>query len=171
MKSRMKPGIALIPSLLVAFASLPVMAQGKRPEAPAEAAAASAISEQAKPAVAVVEQFLAAVRAGDRERAGPLLAEDVLILESGSAQRSRAEYLGGHAINDAAFLKDASIQVTRRTARADGDMAWVATESELQATGKDGKPMTRLSSETMVLQNTAAGWRIVHIQWSSRPKP
>lgn len=167
----MKPGIALIPSLLVAFASVPVMAQDRSPEALAETTTTSAISEQAKPAVAVVEQFLAAVRAGDRERAGPLLAEDVLILESGKAQRSRAEYLGGHAISDAAFLKDASIQVTRRSAQAQGGLAWVATESELQATGKDGTPMTRLSSETMVLKQTAAGWRIVHIQWSSRPKP
>lgn len=30
--------------------------------------------------------------------------------------------------------------------------------------------MTLLSTETMVLKNTAAGWQIVHIHWSSRPK-
>lgn len=156
--------------LLTACASALTAAPAPDSTTPANAATLPAISEQAKPAVAVVEQFAAAIKAGDRERTGALLAEDVLILESGSAQRSRAEYLGGHAVNDAAFLKDARIQVTRRTARAEGNLAWVATESELQAS-KDGKPMTRLSSETMVLKNTAAGWRIVHIQWSSRPKP
>jgi ketosteroid isomerase-like protein len=45
----------------------------------------------------------------------------------------------------------------------------VGTESELHAS-KDGKPITLLSTETMVLKNTPNGWRIVHIHWSSRPK-
>nr|AFR74976.1 Tnp [uncultured Xanthomonadaceae bacterium] len=164
------PGITLLGiSLLAACASVPtaVPAQDSAAQAPA---AMPASTQQTEAAVAVVEQFAAAIKAGDRERTGALLADDVLILESGKAQRSRAEYLGGHAVNDAAFLQDAQIRITQRTARVEGDLAWVATESELQAS-QDGKPMTRLSSETMVLKNTPAGWRIVHIHWSSRPKP
>lgn len=51
----------------------------------------------------------------------------------------------------------------------DGATAWVGTESEVH-TSKDGKALTLLSTETMVLKQTAAGWRIVHIHWSSRPK-
>lgn len=61
------------------------------------------------------------------------------------------------------------MQVTGRTARIAGDLAWVGTESEMHAS-KDGVPMTLLSSETMVLARTADGWRIVHIHWSSRRK-
>lgn len=164
------PAIAVLAcSLLTACVSIPAAAPAHDAAAQADAGNLP-IARQADAAVAVVDQFAAAIKAGDRERAGALLAEDVLILESGKAQRSRAEYLGGHAVNDAAFLKDAQIRITQRSARVEDDLAWVATESELQVT-QDGKPMTRLSSETMVLKNTAAGWRIVHIHWSSRPKP
>ena len=61
------------------------------------------------------------------------------------------------------------MQLKQRTAQATGDLAWVGSESELHAT-KDGKPLTVLSTETMVLKRGKAGWRIVHIHWSSRTK-
>lgn len=117
----------------------------------------------------MVDAFSTALQAGDLTRAGSLLAEDVSILESGGAERSREEYLGGHAVHDAQFLKAAHVQLIHRTARTEGELAWVGTESEPHAS-KDGKPMTLLSTETMVLKNTPNGRRIVHIHWSSRPK-
>ena len=123
----------------------------------------------AGPAVAVVERFGKALAAGDMETVEELLAPDVLILETGGAERSRAEYLGHHAISDAKFLKGSHHQLKRRTARTSGDLAWIASESELHAS-QDGKPRTLLSTETMVLRKTGADWRIVHIHWSSRPK-
>lgn len=132
-------------------------------------AADPATAPSARPAVEVVTQFSAALQAGDLQRAGALLTDDVLILESGGAERSREEYLSGHATHDAAFLKGAHVQVKQRTANAVGDLAWVATEGELHAS-KKGKPLTLLSSETMVLKRTAQGWRIAHIHWSSRAK-
>ena len=136
---------------------------------PKTATPAAAMSEQARAAVAVVEQFSAALHASDMPRVAALLAEDVLILESGGAERSREEYLGHHAGADAAFLKGAHVQVLRRTARVEGDLAWVGTESEVHATAA-GKPLTLLSTETMILKKAGADWRIVHIHWSSRPK-
>lgn len=151
--------------LLMALAPL---AQAHGPEAHAKPATV-AVEAQAAPAVKVVEEFSTALQAGDLGRAGALLAEDVLILESGGAERSKEEYLGGHAGHDAEFLKTAQVQLVHRTARREGGLAWVGTESELHAS-KDGKPMTLLSTETMVLKNTPNGWRIVHIHWSSRPK-
>ena len=165
---RMKLPLLTFLSLAV-FAFIPGMALAHGPEAHAKTAASSPIDDRAKPAIEVVEQFSAALRAGDLERAGKQLADDVLILESGGAENSREEYLGGHAIHDAAFLKGAHVVVIRRTARVEGPLAWVGTESELHTT-KEGKPMTLLSTETMVLKQTATGWRIVHIHWSSRPK-
>ena len=151
--------------LLIALAPL---AQAHGPEAHAKPAAA-AVEAQVAPAVKVVEEFSSALQAGDLGRAGALLAEDVLILESGGAERSKEEYLGGHAGHDAEFLKAAHIQLVHRTARLEGGFAWVGTESELHAS-KDDKPISLLSTETMVLKNTPNGWRIVHIHWSSRPK-
>lgn len=130
---------------------------------------ATLLPPEARPAIAVVEAFGKALAAGDFKTVESLLDPDVLILESGGAERSRAEYLGHHAIADAKFLKTAHLQPGRRQARVHGDLAWVGSESELHVS-KDGKPMTMLSTETMVLSRTGDGWRIVHIHWSSRPK-
>ncbi len=127
------------------------------------------VSAAAQPAVAVVERFGRALAAGDFETVQTLLGADVLILESGGAERSREEYMGHHAIADAQFLMGAHSELKRRRARVQGDLAWVGTESELHAS-KDGAPLTLLSTETMVLKMTGADWRIVHIHWSSRPK-
>ncbi len=127
------------------------------------------VAAEAQPAVAVVERFGKALAAGDLNTVESLLDPAVLILETGGAERSRAEYMGHHAISDAKFLKGAHSEVKRRTARAEGRLAWVGTESELHAS-KDGKPLTLLSTESMVLRKTGADWRIVHIHWSSRPK-
>ena len=129
----------------------------------------AAIAAAAQPAVAVVEEFSVALKAGNLDRVRELLADDVLVLESGGAERSKEEYFASHAAADAAFLRDAHVQVTARTARVHGDVAWVGTESELHAS-KDGSPLTLLGSETMILARTPDGWRIVHIHWSSRPK-
>lgn len=155
--------------LLVCLVAMPTLAVAHDPKTQASTAPVQQVSEQAKPAVAVIEQFSSALQSGDLKRAGEVLADDVVILESGGAEHSREEYLGGHAKHDAAFLKDAHIEITRRTARVEGSLAWVATESELHATDK-GQPMILLSTETMVVKKTAAGWRIVHIHWSSRRK-
>ena len=152
---------------------LPANAQ-TRPTARVQHAAPASTATQdvpvaARAAVAVIERFQQSLAASDFKTVGELLSADVLILESGGAESSRDEYLGHHAISDAQFLKGTHSQIKRRTARIDGGLAWVGTESELHAS-KDGKPMTLLSTETMVLKHTPAGWRIVHIHWSSRPK-
>ena len=137
--------------------------------APAAAAPSIDVPEAAKAAVSVVDAFGAALAAADFDQVGALLDPGVVILETGGAERSRSEYLGHHARSDAKFLAGTHSQLSHRTARVDGNTAWVASERELHAT-QGGKPLTLLSTETMVLGNTADGWRIVHIHWSSRPK-
>ena len=136
---------------------------------PPAGAAAIDIAEGAAPAVAIADQFGQALAAGNFETGETLLAPDGLILESGGAERSREEYLSHHAISDAKFLKDAHHQLLRRRAQVVGDLVWIGSESELHTT-KDGKPLTLLSTETMILRATPDGWRIAHIHWSSRPK-
>ena len=156
-------------SLLAFLLAMPTLALAHDPKDKNSTASVQQVSAATKPAVDAIEQFSSALKNGDLKRAGEVLADDVVILESGGGEHSREEYLGGHAKHDAAFLKDAHIQVTRRIARVEGPLVWVATESELRTNDK-GQPLTLLSTETMVLKKTAAGWRIVHIHWSSRPK-
>ena len=127
------------------------------------------VPEDARAAAVTVDRFFSALVEGDLKAAGAEMDPNVIILESGGSEYSAAEYLGGHAKDDAEFLKAAHHQLARRTARVSGDLAWVASESELHVE-KDGKPAAILSTETMVLRSTAAGWKIVHIHWSSRTR-
>ena len=127
------------------------------------------VPDSAQAAAATVDRFFDALSAGDIEQAGTELDPQVIILESGGAEHSAAEYLGGHARDDAVFLKSAQQNLGRRTARVSGDLAWIASEGELHVQ-QDGKPVTISSTETMVLRRTEAGWKIVHIHWSSRVK-
>ena len=127
------------------------------------------IAPAAVEAVKVVDAFSAAVKAVKLDVAQKLLDPQVLILESGGSERSRDEYMGDHAIADAAFLQNAEQQLRYRQAQAEGNFAWVATESTLNKM-ENGKKSVLLSTETMLLKKTAQGWRIVHIHWSSRPK-
>lgn len=145
----------------------PASHQGHAP--PATPASPLDNAARTQPAVAVVERFGQALAAGDMKTVEVLLDPDVLILETGGAERSRAEYMSHHAISDAQFLKGSHQQLIRRTARSTGDIAWIGSESELHAS-RDGTPLTLLSTETMVLRKAGADWRIVHIHWSSRPK-
>lgn len=131
------------------------------------AGAALSIAPEAADAVAVLERFAAALSAGDLDAVTAELDPNVLILESGGAERTRDEYLGGHAKHDVEFLKAAHITLKRRTAQASGELVWVGSESEIHAS-KDDKMLMIASTETAVLRKTAQGWKIVHLHWSSR---
>jgi mono/diheme cytochrome c family protein len=121
----------------------------------------------AKPA-ATVDEFQRFLAAGAADRAATLLDPSVLIYEGGSVERSKAEYASHHLKADAEFLKDANVRVLSRNGNAMGDLAWIATESEL--TTKGNQPTNLLATETMILQHSAQGWRVKHIHWSSRSK-
>lgn len=127
------------------------------------------ISPEAVEAVKVVDAFSAAIKAVKIAEAAKLLDANVLVLESGSSERSRDQYLHEHAIADAAFMQTASQELRYRQARAIGDVAWVGTESVISRAAK-GRTKNNLSTESMVLRRTASGWKIVHVHWSSRPQ-
>jgi len=126
----------------------------------------TAISESAGAAGAVVDAFKAALQAGDINRAAGYLDPGVVILESGGAEHSRDEYLAVHAPADAKFLKTVKVTPGRRTARVEGNLAWIASLSEYEF-DKEGSMAFIDAAETMVLRRDAAGWKIVHIHWSS----
>lgn len=150
--------------------SKPVMTANPTTAASAMPAFVQDVVPAAGDAVKVVDAFSTAIKAVKIDEAAKLLDPKVLILESGSSERSRDEYLREHAIADAAFMQTAHQQLRYRQARVEGPIAWVATESAIQTT-KGKKPLLLLSTETMVLRKTPDGWKIVHIHWSSRPAP
>ena len=119
---------------------------------------------------AVVDRFSRALASGDLSVVKSLLDPQVLILESGGAEQDRDEYLEHHAKADADFLRTAQIHPGRRRAHVEGNLAWVASESELHLR-QDGKAIAVQSTETMVLRRDAGAWRIVHIHWSSQRAP
>jgi hypothetical protein len=165
---------ALLIALAAVFATPPVFAHGKEKHDASPMAAGRdttkaelSVAPAAADAVAAVERFSAALGTGDLVKAGAELDSAVLILESGGVERSRDEYLGGHAKHDAEFLKGARVTLQRRTAQVSNDLAWVGSESEIHA--MKGEEMLMIAStETMVLRKTDQGWKIAHIHWSSR---
>jgi ketosteroid isomerase-like protein len=154
--------LALAASILM-MATTPASAHDPVHHAGAE----TAVAPEAAPAVAVVEAFHTALKAGDTVTALALMAPDVMIFEQGGAERSRDEYASHHLADDAAYAADTDDSLARRSGSVDGDVAWVISEG--RTTGQfNGRAVDRLTTETMVLRRQADGWRIQHIHWSSR---
>ncbi len=104
---------------------------------------------------------------GDVSKVKTLLDPGVLILESGGAERSWAEYAAHHLKADMDFLKTVTYKLQRQSGDTVGDLAWLATEARMTGTA-NRKPLDIQSTETLVLKKSAAGWRVVHVHWSSR---
>jgi mono/diheme cytochrome c family protein len=117
---------------------------------------------------ATVDRFQTLLAKGDTAAAAKVLDSMVLIYEGGQAEKSREEYASHHLQADAKFLKNATLRVLSRTGDSKGDLAWVATESELTPSG--AKAASLVTTETMILNRVGQGWRIAHIHWSSRKK-
>jgi ketosteroid isomerase-like protein len=129
-----------------------------------------AVSAETHDASAAVDAFHAALRRADTKAAAMLLADDVLIFESGGVERTKAEYAAHHLPADAEFSRSVSSLVTRRTVHSDGSLAWVASEGRTTGTYK-GKRLDLLTTETMILRDVGGTWRIIHVHWSSATKP
>lgn len=154
--------IALAAALVAAPA---LMAGAQMPDATSTTVVA--LSQAASEAAKVVDAFHAALARNDTISASALLSDSALIFEGGYVERSKAEYASHHLGADAAYASAVPTALVKRSGFADGDMAWIASETRTTGTYKD-KPVDRLSTETMVLRKEATGWRIVHIHWSSR---
>lgn len=128
--------------------------------------AGAKIDAAAKPATDVVDAFHKTLMTGDTNEALALLADDVLIYESGGAEASKAEYASHHLAADMAFLKNVTQSILARSAQANGDTALVTSQGKTIGTYKD-KAIDSASTETMVLRLIEGQWKIVHIHWSS----
>lgn len=161
------PMIALCGAMIAALLGLAPALAAHEPTT--KTAQAGALSPSARGAAATVDAFHAALRKGDTRSASAMLASDVLIFEGGGVERTKAEYEAHHLAADAAFTQAVPSVLTRRAGHALGPTAWIASEGRTMGTYK-GKPVDRVTAETMVLRRTGRDWKIVHIHWSSAAK-
>lgn len=153
-------GLAVTPLLLAAI------------HADADANAMSSVANQslqsdaADTATEVVNAFHAALKRGDTKAALILMADDVVIFESGGVERNRAEYEAHHLNSDAAFSAATTRTPISQTIASDGNFSSVMSVEVVKGTFRD-RPVNSRSVETMVLRKTEGQWRIIHIHWSS----
>lgn len=126
------------------------------------------IAPAANDAVQVVNNFMAALSTGNLAATRDFLDPGAIVIHNGSIRGSRDEYMAQQAKADADSLQKTQRQLLRRDARAGAAFAWVVSE-KLFRTQAGGKASLLSTSETMLLAKTDAGWKIVHIHWSSRP--
>jgi ketosteroid isomerase-like protein len=115
--------------------------------------------------ISVVEQFHKAIANSDAKAAMDLLAPDAVILESGSAE-TRDEYEKHHLAEDIAFSRAVSSKRSTMAVQIEGNVAWITSTSRATGTFKD-QAVNSVGTELIVLTNSAAGWRIRAIHWSS----
>ena len=121
-------------------------------------------------AVVTAADFHAALEAGNAEAAAALLAEDLTVYEEGHVERSKAEYVRAHLPGDVVHSRAVPGVTTLSQTFTRGDMAWVISEGRTTGT-YEGKPVDRITTETLILRLDTGGWRIVHIHWSSHKAP
>ena len=151
--------IAIVSTIGCVITAAPVAAQH------AHAAPASSPDDSAAVS-AVIEQYHAALAAGDSTAALQLLAPDAIILESGGME-TRDEYRSHHLPGDIAFASAVESERRPVALKVAGDMAWAASTSRTQGTLRE-RTINSAGTELVVLTRTAEGWRISAIHWSSR---
>lgn len=122
-------------------------------------------SHDAGAITAAVDGFHDALRRGDAKAAMELLASDAVILESGAAE-TREEYEKHHLAEDIAFLQAVTSTSSTPAIHIEGNAAWVSSTNRAAGTF-NGRQVNSAGAELMVLTNSAAGWRIRAIHWSS----
>ncbi|NNF13919.1 MAG: nuclear transport factor 2 family protein [Gemmatimonadetes bacterium] len=115
-----------------------------------------------------IHAFHAALAAGDSTTALALLADDVVILESGNVE-DKAHYRSGHLAGDMRFAQAVPADRGEITVRSVGDVAWAWSTSTRE--GRMGeRQVSSRGAELMVLRRLDGAWRITAIHWSSRSR-
>lgn len=135
-------------------------------------AAAPAIAQEPEPTPdeaairSVVLGFKAALAAGDSTAAIGYLHPDLVVYEAGHAE-SLAEYRSGHLAADMEFAAAVTTQALEQGLIVREEMAMWVSEGESRGEFR-GRRIESHGTETIVLIPTDAGWKILHVHWSSR---
>jgi ketosteroid isomerase-like protein len=127
--------------------------------------AASAATHEEE-AVETVERYHAALAGADTATAMGLLADDVVVLESGWFE-SREEYISHHLGADMSFAAAVSSKRGDVHAVVVGNAAWVSSTSHTRGAWND-REINSIGAELIVLSRTDGVWKIRAIHWSSR---
>lgn len=165
---KIQTGSAMRTARLLGLALTPFLLTAVVPDAHAMSSVAnpSIQSDTADTATDVVNAFHDALKRGDTKAARDLMAEDVVIFESGGVEQNRAEYEAHHLKSDAAFSAATTRTPISQTIASDGDFSSILRVESVKGTFRD-RPVNIRSVETMVLRKIEAQWRIMHIHWSS----
>ena len=165
---KIQHGSAVRTARLLGLAVTPLLLAAIHTDAHAMSSMASQSlqSDVADTATDVVNAFHAALKRGDATAALNLMAEDVVIFESGGVERNRAEYATHHLKSDAAFSAATTRTPVSQTIASYGNLSSVMSVEFVKGTFRD-RPINSRSVETMVLRKTEGRWRIIHIHWSS----
>lgn len=115
---------------------------------------------------AVVLGFKAALAAGDSTAALGYLHPDLVVYEAGHAE-SLSEYRSGHLAADMEYAAAVATQPIEQGLIVREDMALWVSEGESRGEFR-GRQIESHGTETIVLIPIEAGWRILHVHWSSR---
>jgi ketosteroid isomerase-like protein len=114
----------------------------------------------------VVQDYHAALVAGDRDAALGTLSEDLILFEDGVAETLK-EYASSHLKGDIKFSATAKRELIKRETIEGDDTASVCSLYRVE--GRIGSRKVKVdSAETMILKQMNDGWKIVHIHWSNR---
>ncbi|GAA4821904.1 hypothetical protein GCM10011365_18910 [Marinicella pacifica] len=116
-------------------------------------------------AAQVVTKFHKALRSKDTDAIQSVLSEDVLIYESGKAERSLEEYAAGHMKADMQYLAQIKSKLIEHQVKVSGDMA-VSTARFENTRMVAGRARVKISMETIVVTKKKGQWKITHIHWS-----
>ena len=117
---------------------------------------------------AAVHKFHDTLATGDSTGALALLANDVVILESGGVE-TREEYRSHHLPGDMAFARAVKSERAGLRVAVRGDVGWV-TGTSTTAGEYRGRQVNSAGAELVVLTRTPQGWRISAVHWSSRTR-
>lgn len=154
----------LLKSLLITFLmmqSITVFSHNDKHEEAANPLFTGLSTEAAK----VVQQFHQALKSKDDKAVLSLLSEDVLIYESGQAERSATEYAGGHMHADMNYLDTISSELIEHQVNVNGDIA-ISTSRSKNTKEVAGRQTEKNTSETIVVTKINGKWLITHIHWS-----
>ena len=115
---------------------------------------------------AAVLGFKAALAAGDSTAAIGYLHPDLVVYEAGHAE-SLPEYRSGHLAADMEYAAAVATQPIEQGLIVREEMAMWVSEGESKGEFR-GRQVESHGTETIVLIPTDAGWKILHVHWSSR---
>lgn len=122
----------------------------------------------------VAEEYLAAVEAGNLDRAGRLFADGSLVFESGGVEGAWEDYRRHHLGAEIDAIETFEIRrgpSPRVDVAKDGSLAAVAWPIEYRIELADGELIESRGTVTFVLQAVAGDYKIAQLHWSSRRLP